>query len=198
MNKRVLYHKKTGEPVQLIAQAQTKPNFQDVICYQELIPPYEYYVMERRTFFSNYVREFDELPDKTRKMIEKRKDLPDKKAAGRKSREDSVEAVEPIEMSGPIEMGGPVGKDSEEKHSSGDRMTDLMMDFFDANTYADRIRIFEEMDDANEHILTNVAVSMDIAIDDDMDEKECYDRIMSELKLRKKYEVATDRVRDGK
>ena len=45
MNNRIFYHKRTGEPVQIIVHAQTKPNFQEVICYQELTKPFACYVM---------------------------------------------------------------------------------------------------------------------------------------------------------
>ena len=205
MNKRVLYHKKTGEPVQLIAQAQTRPNFQDVICYQELTSPYEYYVMERSAFFSMYTRAFDELPEKNTKQIEKHADLPDKKAARRMKKQKKVEAAgskDPIEMSGPIGMGGPIAmdgpvedvidpdEDTEETLSSLSPMEEKMMAFFDARTYAERIRIFEDMKGASEHILANIAVSQDIAYDEKADN---YERILSELRLRKKYEVVDRR-----
>lgn len=190
MNKRVLYHKKTGEAVQVIAQAQTKPNFQDVVCYQELTSPYEYYVMEKMSFFSIYTRAFDELPEKNTKQIEKRADLPDMREARQQMKREKVEhagSKEPIEMEGPIGMGGPIAMGGPTE--SGDPMQAKMMEFFDARTYVDRIRIFEDMREANDHILTNIAVSMDIALEDGID---IYDRILSELRMRKRYEV-TDR-----
>ena len=94
---------------------------------------------------------------------------------------------EPIEMEGPIGMGGPIAMGGPTE--SGDPMQAKMMEFFDARTYVDRIRIFEDMREANDHILTNIAVSMDIALEDGID---IYDRILSELRMRKRYEV-TDR-----
>ena len=51
---------------------------QDVVCYQELEPPYEYYVMEKVDFFEAYTRSFEELPRKRQKYLEKKQDLPDK------------------------------------------------------------------------------------------------------------------------
>ena len=78
MTTRIFYHKVTGAPVQIIARAQTKPTFQDVICYQELEKPYEYYVMEKRQFFAEYVKDFVELPLTGKVTIEKKQDLPDK------------------------------------------------------------------------------------------------------------------------
>ena len=78
MNNRIFYHKRTGEPVQIIVHAQTKPNFQEVICYQELTKPFACYVMEKRQFFAEYVKEFTKLPLTGKVPIEKREDLPDK------------------------------------------------------------------------------------------------------------------------
>ena len=211
MNKRVMYHKKTGEPIQLVAQAQAVPNYQDVICFQELTEPYEYYVMERRLFFSTYVRSFDELPQKDRKQIPKHDQLPDKRGRRLQRRKKNIdEKGDPIEMPGPIGMGGPIGMSgpladdvvvydaestdeapadaevsAEEAAEPVDEMTARMMDFFEARTYADRLRIFEDMKEANDHILTNIAVSLDVPLEDTEDG---YGRILAELKLRKKYE----------
>ena len=50
------------------------------------------------------------------------------------------------------------------------------------------------MREANDHILTNIAVSMDVPLEDAGD---AYERILSELKLRKKYEVRDRRPSDA-
>ena len=73
-----------------------------------------------------------------------------------------------------------------------EEMTAKMMDFLDARTAAEKIRIFEDMREADEHVLANIAVSLDVIIEDGADN---YDRIMSELKLRKRFEVDADRIR---
>ena len=61
------------------------------------------------------------------------------------------------------------------------------MDFLDAENYADRIRIFVDMRGADSRILNNIAVSMDITLDDSGDD---YERIYSELIFRKKFETS--------
>ena len=73
-----------------------------------------------------------------------------------------------------------------------EEMTAKMMDFLDARTAAEKIRIFEDMREADEHVLANIAVSLDMAYDDKADN---YERIMSELRLRKRFEVDADRIR---
>ena len=76
MQNRILYNKKNGTPIQIIAKAQTKPVLQDVICYQELEPPYDYFVMEKNQFFEEYVRSFQGLPRNDKKQLEVKEDLP--------------------------------------------------------------------------------------------------------------------------
>lgn len=156
----IFYHKETGMPVQIIARAQTKPNFQEVICYQELEAPYDHFVMEKRQFFAEYIREFAELPLVGRKQIGKREDLPDKQ---------------------PRISKGEVQTEAEEMSGM-----EKMIAFFDAEGYREKIKIFESMkDDLDEHILNNIAVSLDLSLEDGTDG---YRRILSELRIREKYE----------
>ncbi len=164
----IFYHKETGAPVQIIARAQTKPNYQEVICYQELTKPYEYFVMEKRQFFAEYVREFAELPVMGRKQLPKREDLPDKQPR--------------------ISKGEIQTKPEEESGEGADAVPglDKMIAFFDAETYREKIKIFESMkDDLDEHMLNNIAVSLDLSIEDGTDG---FKRIVAELKMREKYE----------
>ncbi|MCH5252073.1 MAG: hypothetical protein J1F22_03780 [Lachnospiraceae bacterium] len=159
----IFYHKRTGEPVQIIARAQTKPTFQEVICYQELTKPYEYFVMEKRQFFAEYVREFTELALTEQKQLDKREDLPDKQPR--------------------ISKG--VVKEMENQDPEDARLQKLI-EFFDAETYLEKIKLFENMkDELNEHMLNNIAVSLDLSIEDGVDG---YRFILSELEIRSKYE----------
>ena len=50
MTSRLFYHKETGAPVQIIARAQTKPTYQEVICYQELTKPYDHLLWKSGSF----------------------------------------------------------------------------------------------------------------------------------------------------
>ena len=104
MTSRLFYHKQTGAPVQIIARAQTKPTYQEVICYQELTKPYDHFVMEKRQFFAEYVKEFAELPLVGRKQIEKREDLPNKQpriSKGEIMDDEPAEAEKPEEAKEP-------------------------------------------------------------------------------------------------
>mgnify|MGYP000774765609 CR=1 FL=1 len=173
MTSRLFYHKETGAPVQIIARAQTKPTYQEVICYQELTKPYDHFVMEKRQFFAEYVKEFAELPLVGRKQIEKREDLPNK---------------QPRISKGEIMDGGPAEaeKPKEAKEPEVPEAIQKMLAFLDAESCHEKIRILEEMqDDLTEHILNNIAVSLDLSLEDDEDG---FERIMAELRMREKYE----------
>ena len=55
-----------------------------------------------------------------------------------------------------------------------------------ADTYREKMKILESMkDDLNEHILNNMAVSLDLSLEDGVDG---YSFLMSELKIRSRFE----------
>ncbi len=169
MTTRVFYHKETGAPVQITASAMTKPTFQDVICYQELTKPYKYYVMEKSAFFAEYVKEYAELPLTGKRQIEKKT---------RAIEKHSEELLPQVDKAEPIE---PESTEPSEKTA-----TQKMLDFLDADNYHEKIKILGDMkDDLDEHILNNMAVSLDLSIEEGMDG---YRLIMSELRMREKYE----------
>ena len=158
MTTRLFFHKETGAPVQITARAQTKPTYQEVICYQELTDPYDYYVMEKSQFFAEYVKEFAELPLVGRKQIEKKEDLPDKQPR--------------------ISKGEVLDNDPEKVQK--------MLAFLDADSIQKKIRILEDMkENLDDHILNNLAVSLDLSIEDGIDG---YEMILSELRMRERYE----------
>ena len=58
--------------------------------------------------------------------------------------------------------------------------------FLDADTYREKIKIREEMKDRlDDHMLNNMAVSLDLSLEDGVDG---YTYIMSELKIRSRFE----------
>lgn len=166
MTTRIFYHKETGAPVQIIARAQTKPTYQEVICYQELDKPYDYFVMEKKHFFSEYVKEFAELPLTDKIAIEKKEDLPDKQPR--------------------ISRGEVMVEESQETEEEVADIVKAMLAFLDAKTYDKKIKILEQYkEEWNEHMLNNMAVSLDLPIEGEQD---VYSLILSELRTREKYE----------
>lgn len=176
MKTRIFYNKQTAEPIQVVARAKTKPNFQDVVCFQELTNPYDFFVMDIREFFKEYTKDFPELVKKPQLQIEKKQDLPDKQPRIAKG----VVMEEEISTSSSDNAAG------ENIDISSMTPTEKMMAFFDADSYKDKIKILEDMkEDLDEHILNNLAVSLDITIDDGQDG---YYEILSELRIRERYE----------
>lgn len=80
-------------------------------------------------------------------------------------------------------VGQKVPAVNEEKEPSS---VDKLLLFLDAGTYREKMRILEEMKgELNDHLLNNMAVSLDLSIEDGMDG---YALIMSELKIRSRFE----------
>lgn len=182
MKNAIFYHKRTGQPVQIIARAQTKPTFQEVICYQELTNPYDHYVMEKRQFFAEYVNKFEELPLVGRKQLTKREDLPDKQP--RISKGEISE--EPVTKDNQVD--DVVAEDSQNWEEAVQENPQLqkLIEFFDAESFHDKMKLFEKMeDDLDEHMLNNIAVSLDLPLEDGVDIAEL---IKSELRIRSRYE----------
>ena len=119
------------------------------------------------------------MPLVGRKQIEKREDLPDKQPRISKG---EIETPENETEENKSEKG-----ESEKKQAvSKDPRIQKLIEFFDANTNRKKMKLLEQMkDELDEFMLNNIAVSLDLSIEDGMDG---YERIMSELKIRSKYE----------
>lgn len=78
-----------------------------------------------------------------------------------------------------------VEKPEEKVPEQKEEISDLVR-FLDADTYREKMKILESMkDDLNEHILNNMAVSLDLSLEDGVDG---YSFLMSELKIRSRFE----------
>lgn len=75
---------------------------------------------------------------------------------------------------------------SEDSRESDNSEVSKLIRFLDADTYGEKIKILEGMkDELNEHLLNNMAVSLDLSIEDGVDG---YSFLMSELKIRSRFE----------
>ncbi|HBZ64004.1 MAG TPA: hypothetical protein DEO89_05255 [Lachnospiraceae bacterium] len=78
-----------------------------------------------------------------------------------------------------------IEKVKKEEPAQREEISDLVR-FLDADTYREKMKILEGMkDDLNEHILNNMAVSLDLSLEDGVDG---YSFLMSELKIRSRFE----------
>ena len=80
---------------------------------------------------------------------------------------------------------GDLVQTSEPQTETDDSLSDLIR-FLDADSYREKMKILEGMkENLDEHMLNNLAVSLDLSIEDNVDG---YSFIMSELKIRSRFE----------
>jgi len=174
MNYHLYYERTTGEKVQTIARAIAVPTNEDVVCYQELYGDFEFFVMSRDEFLKRYTKEFAALPKKLQPLIEERGSITEKTKYIEDRQE--VDEIEPGELE---EDEIPEGAD-----------VDLLR-FLDADSYREKIKIFTAMKERlDEHLLNNIAVSLDLTLEDGVDG---FDYILSHMEMQKHYEK--DRLR---
>lgn len=75
---------------------------------------------------------------------------------------------------------------SEDSRDSDNSEVSKLVRFLDADTYGEKIKILEGMkDELNDHLLNNMAVSLDLSMEDGVDG---YSFLLSELKIRSRFE----------
>jgi isopenicillin N synthase-like dioxygenase len=174
MNYHIYYERTTGEKVQTIARATAVPTNEDVVCYQELYGDFEFFVMSRDEFLKRFTKEFAALPKKLQPLIEERGRITEKT----KYIEDMQESDD-LEIEKQTEQDIPEGADAD------------LIRFLDADTYREKIKIFLGMKEKlDEHLLNNIAVSLDLTLEDDVD---AFEFILSHMEMQKRYEK--DRLR---
>lgn len=100
---------------------------------------------------------------------------------------EGTDAVCFQELSGSFQVYVMEKERFEKEYSQGEsaELSDLIR-FLDADTYVEKIKILESMkEELDDHILNNMAVSLDLSLTDDVDG---YSFIMSELKIRSRFE----------
>ena len=153
-----------GRAVQVISECYILPEGTEAVCYQEMSGDYLVYVLEKQQFHRNYS-----------KRDAGRKEMPQKRNTGK------ILQAEP-RMKKREEHRW---KDGREKSQEDHPMSELIR-FLDADTYREKIKILEEMKDRlDDHMLNNMAVSLDLSLEDGVDG---YSYIMSELKIRSRFE----------
>lgn len=156
----IYYSRKSNKAVQLIARCQILPDKKEAVCYQEMTGD-----------FAVYVREKDEFEKEFREMQTRRAE-----AIAKENNNVTIERkAEELHRVPSLE------EDSKE----GNAVSGLIQ-FLDADTYGEKIKILEGMrDELDEHILNNMAVSLDLSIESGVDG---YTFLMSELKIRSRFE----------
>lgn len=155
-----------GRAVQVISECYILPEGTEAVCYQEMSGDYLVYVLEKQQFHRNYSKR-----DAGRKEMLQKTERNTGKILQAESRMKKREEHR--------------WKDGREKSQEDHPMSELIR-FLDADTYREKIKILEEMKDRlDDHMLNNMAVSLDLSLEDGVDG---YSYIMSELKIRSRFE----------
>lgn len=157
-----------GAAVQLISFCRILPENTEAVCYQEMTGEFPVYVLERKKFQEKFVAQ--------------------KEMESNEMKSNEMESHEmPISQKTPDSRNQGMGEErKKEMKSSEPREVSELVRFLDADTYREKMKILESMkEDLNEHMLNNMAVSLDLSLEDGVDG---YDFLMSELKIRSRFE----------
>lgn len=162
MLQEIFYSRKSNKAVQIITQCKMLPAGEEAVCYQELTGNFQVYVMKKEMFYETFCE--------------------------RQPRTAEERAVKQAVRNAEDEVHGEK-KDSRE---NDDSEVSGLIRFLDADTYREKSKILEGMkDELNEHILNNMAVSLDLSIEDGVDG---YSFLMSELRIRSRFEGKRSRL----
>jgi len=164
----IYYSRKSNKAVQIISKCRILPDGTKAVCFQELSDDYEVFAMSAEHFARLFYRREQE---------------------GALQREIGQNGIR-MEKIGQNEspkmeeyrgdrIGQNISPETEEEVPG-------IIRFLDAETYKQKIKILEEMrDDLDERTLNNMAVSLDLSIEDGADG---YSLLMSELRIRSRFE----------
>ncbi len=162
MLQKIFYSRKSNKAVQVITQCKILPAGQEAVCYQEMTGKFQVYVLEKELFYETFCEGQPLTADERTER--------------------------PVVRNAEDEVHGE-RKDSRE---NDDSEVSGLIRFLDADTYREKMKILEGMkDELDEHILNNMAVSLDLCIEDGVDG---YSFLMSELRIRSRFEGKRSRL----
>lgn len=204
----IYYSRRSNKAVQVIAQCRMLPDGTEAVCFQEMSGNYDVFVLGKEHFTRIFSKRKGDgyLPEKeieTSRIEEE--EIP--QIQGGSDEDDHARRV--IELGQSAEEAEPEEDDSseredivqpeavvrpEEKHAEENDTDDAdgaedapaIIRFLDADTYEEKMKVLEKMkDELDEHTLNNMAVSLDLSLEDGID---AYSLVMSELRIRSRYE----------
>lgn len=195
----IYYSRRSNKAVQVIAQCRMLPEGTEAVCFQEMSGNYDVFVLGKEHFtriFSKrkgegYLTEEDVETSRIQEEV-----IPKIQGGSNSDRHTVIELGERSDESGPEEEESPENKEivqpdtgnTEENDTAGldDGDTPAIIRFLDADTYEEKMKVLEKMkDELDEHTLNNMAVSLDLSLEDGID---AYSLVMSELRIRSRYE----------
>lgn len=204
----IYYSRRSNKAVQVIAQCRMLPEGTEAVCFQEMSGNYDVFVLGKEHFARIFSKRKGEgyLPEEdieTNRIEEE--EIP--KIQGGSDEDDHrvIELGQNVEEAEPEEDNSSECEDivqpeavvrSEEEHAEENDTDDAdgaedgdapaIIRFLDADTYEEKMKVLEERkDELDEHTLNNMAVSLDLSLEDGID---AYSLVMSELRIRSRYE----------
>ncbi len=164
----IYYSRRSNKAVQVITQCRMLPDGTEAICFQEMSGDYEVFVLAKEHFMKIFQK-----PDESAKEIADRQEEYAEEKNAADWQEESAEEKNAADRQEEIVT-------EEEEAEPG------IIRFLDAETYEEKMKVLESMrDDLDERTLNNMAVSLDLTINDGAD---AYAFLMSELRIRSRYE----------
>lgn len=204
----IYYSRRSNKAVQVIAQCRMLPDGTEAVCFQEMSGDYEVFVLAKEHFvriFQKPEEEEDGLKQAAVNQI--RETAEEQDAADQPEGSQSVPSHHELSvpdgasvttasvdqpkteevMSQPQTEGEEeLMNEPEEMVTEEEEVVPGIIQFLDAETYEDKMKVLESMrDDLDERTLNNMAVSLDLTINSGVD---AYSFLMSELRIRSRYE----------
>lgn len=201
----IYYSRRSNKAVQVIAQCRMLPEGTEAVCFQEMSGNYDVFVLGKEHFtriFSKrkgegYLTEEDietnRIEEEEIPKIQRGSDEDDHRVIelGQSVEESEPEEDNSSEYEDIVQPGAVVRPEEEHaEDNDADEAEDgdapAIIRFLDADTYEEKMKVLEKMkDELDEHTLNNMAVSLDLSLEDGID---AYSLVMSELRIRSRYE----------
>ncbi len=169
MLQEIYYSRKSGQAVQIIARCKILPEGTDAVCFQWMSGDFSTFVLDTKRFEASFVKRGE-------RDIVASGEMPGEKGA----------PLTGVHKGTASEDVWDDGRRDENKCTEENGEVSDLIRFLDADTYGEKMKILEQMKDKlDEHILNNMAVSLDLSLEDGVDG---YSFLMSELKIRNRFE----------
>lgn len=195
----IYYSRRSYKAVQVIAQCRMLPEGTEAVCFQEMSGNYDVFVLGKEHFnriFSKRKRE-GYLPEEDIETSRIQEEvIPKIQEESNMESSTVIRLGESMDEPVPEEEESPQNEDMfpKARRNVGEENAAELYDgdipaiirFLDADTYEEKMKVLEEMkDELDEHTLNNMAVSLDLSLEDGID---AYSLLMSELRIRSRYE----------
>lgn len=204
----IYYSRRSNKAVQVIAQCRMLPDGAEAVCFQEMSGDYEVFVLAKEHFVRIFQKPAVEEDDLKQAAVNQMKETAEEQDAADQPEESQSDSshhemsvpgsasvttasvdqpkIEEVTSQPQTEGEEELMNEPEEIVTEEEEVVPGIIQFLDAETYEDKMKVLESMrDDLDERTLNNMAVSLDLTINSGVD---AYSFLMSELRIRSRYE----------